>query len=391
MTPAKPSLDLLRSLTDEHVLRALMADRRLTRAEIAVRTQLSKPAVSDSVQRLTEARLLQDTGERTTGRGRVGTYYALADDLGAALVLSVAPEGVVAEAIDVYGEVIMRETAPVRRPARPREVARVMRTVATRVAEGCRGHLRLAVVSAADPVDRSTGRLVHLPDAPFLLGELSPVELLAPLVSGPVTVDNDVHWAARAELASPDGDHPADFVYLYLGEGLGAAVVADGEVRRGHAGIAGEIAYVVTRGPRGRATTYGDVFAELGLRQPNSTAIDWATLVQSIEAGGARGRRVLTAIADATAGVVAAVVALADPAILILGGTWGTHPAVVDAISRHVAAAPRPVPVRVAQLTHEPAVTGARHQALKDLRESVLGGRRTAAASRLDRDQRRVH
>src|SRR3954449_1368294 len=142
MTPAKPSLDLLRSLTDEHVLRALMADRRLTRAEIAVRTQLSKPAVSDSVQRLTAAGLLQDTGERTTGRGRVGTYYALADDLGAALVLSVAPEGVVAEAIDLYGEVIMRETAPVRRPARPREVARVMRTVATRVAEGCRGHLR---------------------------------------------------------------------------------------------------------------------------------------------------------------------------------------------------------------------------------------------------------
>jgi hypothetical protein len=29
---------------------------------------------------------------------------------------------------------------------------------------------RLAVVSAADPVDRATGRLVHLPDSPFLLG-----------------------------------------------------------------------------------------------------------------------------------------------------------------------------------------------------------------------------
>ncbi len=45
MAPAKPSLDLLRSLTDEHVLRALMEQRRLTRAELAARTGLSKPTV----------------------------------------------------------------------------------------------------------------------------------------------------------------------------------------------------------------------------------------------------------------------------------------------------------------------------------------------------------
>ena len=52
MAPAKPSLDLLRSLTDEHVLRALMEQRRLTRAQLAARTGLSKPTVSDSVRRL---------------------------------------------------------------------------------------------------------------------------------------------------------------------------------------------------------------------------------------------------------------------------------------------------------------------------------------------------
>ena len=58
MTPAKPSLELLRSLTDEHVLRALIQERRLTRAEIAARTGISKPTVSESVKRLTQAGLL---------------------------------------------------------------------------------------------------------------------------------------------------------------------------------------------------------------------------------------------------------------------------------------------------------------------------------------------
>src|SRR4051794_3268692 len=51
----KPTLELLRSLSDEHVLRALMARRRATRAEIAVATGLSKPTVSESVRRLSEA------------------------------------------------------------------------------------------------------------------------------------------------------------------------------------------------------------------------------------------------------------------------------------------------------------------------------------------------
>src|SRR3954462_6071673 len=132
MPPAKPSMDLVRTATDEHVLRAFLAESRLTRAELAVRTGLSKPIVSESVRRLTEAGLLRDTGERTTGRGRVGTYYALAEDLGFALVVGIAPEGIGAEAVDVHGEVIAREVEEVGRPAHPDDVAQALRAVAER-------------------------------------------------------------------------------------------------------------------------------------------------------------------------------------------------------------------------------------------------------------------
>ena len=54
MDPARPSLELLRSLTDEHVLRALMSHRRLTRAELAAETGISKPTVGESARHLTE-------------------------------------------------------------------------------------------------------------------------------------------------------------------------------------------------------------------------------------------------------------------------------------------------------------------------------------------------
>jgi hypothetical protein len=78
-------------------------------------------------------------------------------------------------------------------------------------------------VSAADPVDRATGRLVHLPDAPFLVGDLDPAEILAAYVDGPVIVDNDVNWAARAERDALAATPVSDFAYVFLGEGLGAA------------------------------------------------------------------------------------------------------------------------------------------------------------------------
>ena len=126
MAPTKPTLELLRSLSDEHVLRALMSQRQATRAEIAAATGLSKPTVSESVRRLSASGSVVDTGERTTGRGRVGTYYALPATTGCALVASLAPEGIVAEAVDVYGQVVARSQAPVTRSPGAGQVARTL-------------------------------------------------------------------------------------------------------------------------------------------------------------------------------------------------------------------------------------------------------------------------
>ncbi len=91
MEPPKPSLRLLRQLSDRHVLGVLFEEPALTRAQIAARSGLSKPTVGESVRRLTEAGVVHDTGERTGGRGRAGTILDLVPDLGVALAVSIAP------------------------------------------------------------------------------------------------------------------------------------------------------------------------------------------------------------------------------------------------------------------------------------------------------------
>ena len=349
-----------------------MAHERLTRAELATETGISRPTISESVRRLDAADLVRDTGVRTTGRGRVGSYYALAPDLGGALVVGIAPEGVVAEVVDVRGAMVGRSVRPVPHTTRS---GRVRRALDAAVAEACDQStvpVVLSVVSAADPVDRESGRLIHLPDAPFLVGDLDPVSVLKPRVSGPVIVDNDVNWAARAESAAARPGELDDFAYVHLGEGLGCAVVSDGEVRRGHHGLTGEITHVLTTGPGGRSVPLTEVFELMGMRTAGTSAVDVSALLSRVDSGGASARRMLEVLGAAVSGVLAAVVAFADPRVIVVGGGWGTHPQVLSAVEESFARLPRRAPVLAARVTDEPALAGARRRALLALQDQIV-------------------
>jgi predicted NBD/HSP70 family sugar kinase len=174
------------------------------------------------------------------------------------------------------------------------------------------------------------------------------------------------------------GEPWADVVYLYLGEGLGGAVISDGEVRRGGSGIAGEIAHVITAGPDRTAMRFLDVFGELGMRHPESTAIDVEALAAAI-GDASRGRGVLDALARAIGGVLTSVVALCDPELIVLGGPWGGRPEVVDAVRAAAVGLRRPVEVRAAVVTEQAPLSGARTAAIRALGDSIVDYRRTLA------------
>ncbi|HQK33055.1 MAG TPA: helix-turn-helix domain-containing protein, partial [Phycicoccus sp.] len=61
-TPDRPTLDLLRHLSDQHVLAALLDGGPGTRADLAVRAGLSKPTVGQSVTRLIERGVIEEVG-----------------------------------------------------------------------------------------------------------------------------------------------------------------------------------------------------------------------------------------------------------------------------------------------------------------------------------------
>ena len=343
MDPAKPSLQLLRSLTDQHVLGALMRQRRLTRAELAAETGISKPTVGESVRRLTEAGLVVDTGQRTAGgrgRGRVGSYYALAGDIGLALAVSIAPEGIVAECVSA----LRRHRVPHHRghhPAGPARAGRPGPAHRRRPRPWPRPPTPPRGWPSSAPPTPWTGPAagcIHLPDAPFLLGELDPVEILAPLVNGPVTVDNDVNWAARAEAGLPSAARrrvrcPGRFrlPVSQRRSRLRHRQRRPGRPRPHRPGRRGVP-------PHHQRPRRPGPALHRGLRPARPAPAPVHRHRRAPPAGRRRrpepaAAATRQALARAVSGVLAAIVALADPELVILGGAWGGHPAILAALS----------------------------------------------------------
>jgi predicted NBD/HSP70 family sugar kinase len=372
--PRRPSLGVVRELTDRHVVGQLLEAGELTRAQLATRTRISKPTISESVRRLTAAGLITDAGQQVGRRGPAGTFYRLRSDIGVAVAASAGPDGVLVELLDLRGERLHRSHRHVAVPTTRSALEPLLVEATTEVLAEAPGPVLAATLSVAGPVDRATGRLVRLPDSPFLVDELDPVPLLESLLGLAPVVDNDVDWAALAERSGGSAGGLDDFAYLFLGPGLGGAVVGDGVVLHGGRGLAGEIAHVRTIGPGGRALRLVEVFADLGLRRPGSAALDVERIRAVLDAGTPHDRATSDAIVTALAGVIASIGTVLDPQAVVVGGPWAHHPTLTRRLAGEVdRLSAVPTEIRFADLGSDAPHVGARQAAVAAAQEALTG------------------
>jgi predicted NBD/HSP70 family sugar kinase len=354
-------LDLLSRMSDRAIVGELAGNGQLTRAALAARTGLSKPTVSEGIRRLFTDSVVEEAGRQSGGRGRAGTYYRLRRTAGCALAVHAGPDGVVAETIDLSGVVVDRRVRSVGSHTRAGRLGRALREVVRGAIAGAPGPVSTVALSIADPVDQVTGRLVQLRDSPFLTGELAPADLLRDDIGAArLLLDNDVNWAAVAEQRLGAARDLSDFVFLYLGQGLGAGLVMNGTVARGAAGLAGEVSHVVTRGPGGRAMRLVECFRAWGLTQPESAAIDLDRLAH-LWADRRAGRGIRTGVPIAVGIALASVTAMLNPAAVVIGGPWSGLPGLAEAIAAEFSdAAVVSAEIRSATVVEEAPLAGAR-------------------------------
>ncbi|KUH39660.1 MULTISPECIES: ROK family transcriptional regulator [Streptomyces] len=280
--PASPST--ARAINDRLALRLLQDEGPLTAAELKRLTGLSRPTVADLVERLQDAGLVRIVGESgAERRGPNARVYGLVADRAHLAALDVRLRGVTVTVTDLLGAPLAEAAAPIggdteTGPAVERAAALLERTVREA------GATRLHTVGIGAPglVDPATGALRDSAGLPAWHRRL--VTALRERLSATVLVENETNLAATAELREGAARDRDTFVLLWLGHGVGAAVVLDGALRRGASGGAGEIGFLPVPGTGAlpSATDCAGGFHALA----GSAAVRELAQAYGIEAGG---------------------------------------------------------------------------------------------------------
>ncbi|MER7517430.1 ROK family transcriptional regulator [Streptomyces sp. NPDC126499] len=314
-----------RAINDRLALRLLQDEGPLTATQLKTLTGLSRPTVADLVERLRSSGLVHVVGESgAERRGPNAKLYGIVADRAHLAALDVRTRSVTVVVADLLGTTLAEASLPIGEgaapgPAADQAVALLERTAAKAGA----ARLHSVAVGAPGLIDPATRQLRDTAKLPEWHRRL--IAALRQRLPATVLVENEVNLAAVAELR--EGAARADrdtFVLLWLGQGVGAAVVLDGRLRRGASGGAGEIGFLPVPGTSGLPSAHGcdGGFDELACAAAvdalaRGHGLDPAT---ALETGDGP---FLDALADRLAIGAAAVAAVLDPGCVVLAGETG--------------------------------------------------------------------
>ncbi|OBZ92273.1 ROK family transcriptional regulator [Pararhizobium polonicum] len=228
---------------------ALRLNGQLSRADLARATKLTKQTVSNIIEDLEQDGLVVSLAAVRNGRGQPSTPYRLVPDGAFAIGLQIDRHVTRAIAVDLVGTVLVRAQANLP-PGGPAHGAKVILDLIE--------HTRTELAGIADQAEkRLVGLGVAMPgpfglaidhDDPWMMAAWQNFPLLETLAAGTgleVALQNDASACATAERmvgAAHGIDHA---VCLYIGYGIGAGLILNGELYAGGNGNAGEIGMVL--------------------------------------------------------------------------------------------------------------------------------------------------
>jgi predicted NBD/HSP70 family sugar kinase len=362
----------------------------LTRRELRALTGLSGPTIAALVHRLEAAGLVAPVGEAGTDRrGPNARLYGIVADRAHVAGVEVRPDDVLAAVTDLTGTTVGSARVSQDPGTQPDRIIQAALDGALADAGLSDDRLRMVVVGTPGLVDPETGDVSFVARLPTWHANVLPG--LRDRYGDRVELQNEVNLVGYAEHRLGAARGHDTFALLFLGEGIGTAIVLNGRVLRGASGGAGEVAYL----PLGRGTlqdlaggpavrelarehgipvdTSGDADTSSDVADPSS---DLAGVVRGAVDGGPAGEAFLDALADRVSQGAAALCAVVDPGFLVLAGEVGRAGGV--ALARRVEerlSTLIPLPTRVAPggVDGNAVVRGAVLVALDHLHRETFG------------------
>jgi predicted NBD/HSP70 family sugar kinase/DNA-binding CsgD family transcriptional regulator len=324
--PRRATAPLLKTLNERTVLEAIRSGAPISRAEISRRAGVSKPTVSLALQSLLDAGLVREA-TADPGRPSYGAvFFEPVPEAALVLGIDVGARFLRGALCDLSGEVRARQDAE-RAGADAQAVLAQIEAVLGALLEAAAlpgDRVNLVVVGVPGVVDADTGRLELADNVPGLGGMTFGAELERRL-GLPVQVENDVNLAALGEAWRGVARGVEDFAFLSVGTGLGAGLVLRGELHRGRHGAAGEVDFVVAGDARdidpcaAAVSAVAERLAD-GAVTTLAPPFDVPSVFAAARAGDEVARAVVAEEARRIALHVVPIAAVADVALVVLGG-----------------------------------------------------------------------
>jgi predicted NBD/HSP70 family sugar kinase len=373
---------LLKSLNERTVLEAIRAGAPISRAEISRRAGISKPTVSLALHSLVEAGLVREAATGPGGPSYGAVFFEPVPEAAYVLGLDLGARFLRGAVCDLAGEVRARQDVELRGA----DADGALRAIAT-LRESLIATARLPVeridgivLGVPAVIDAATSTLqLTTPNIPGLEGRAVGLELRDQL-GVDITLENDINLAAVGEHWAGVARGVEDFAFLSVGTGMGMGLVLGGELHRGNHGAAGEVDWALA----GMAEDVDPSALTARLAPQGSSGstslsppYDARAIFAAARRGDALGCRVVEEVARRIAAHITPIAAVADPALIVLGGGLGANGDLLLAPVRRLLAdwLPYPPRVEISSLGEAAVLMGALAVGLRSALDNVFVNR----------------
>jgi glucokinase len=343
---------LIRQTNAEILLRLLRESGPCSKADLVRASGLSAPSVTNVIATLISTGLVETVGEGDSTGGRPPDILRFNAEHGCVAGVEITRAVLRFLLTDLNGRELAHKEAPIEKSTSTprqicRQIARELRQLLRKKGLS-RGRLFSVIVGVPAIVNVDEGTVLaftalqdwnRVPLGPMLARELR----------CQVLVDNDTNLAAQGEFHRGAAQGESDFVFITIGEGVGAGVFLNGRIYRGSHWSAGEVGYLrVPDISRERLSIhkYGKLETALsasgilkswrasaGASRFRPRVLRVADVWNLAASGNNEAKRILTQRATILADVILDLALILNPSLILLGGEVANHPALLHEVN----------------------------------------------------------
>ncbi len=309
----------------------ILRSRPVSRAQLAKTTQMSPTSITRIVSELLAFGLLVESPSTDTNVGRKAVLLDIDKDAVFTVGVEIDVHSITTCLLDLNDQprIVREQKHEIDYPPPEKAVhtALAMYREMLSVTGVSRERVKAVGVAIGGTVDQAAGRIKVSPQLHWQNVRLR--QLFEEAFQLPVVVENDVKAAIVEEYVRHHECRVANLAYLTIGSGIGAAIMHDGKLLRGHNNAAGEVGHVTVQ-PNGELCDcgrYGCLYtclSEKNLRKRigrlSGGANDYASWAAAQQTGEAWAIGLANEISGYIAMALNQLLCSYDPATIIVGG-----------------------------------------------------------------------